>query len=132
MKGWQIRSGKSLISGGKVDELSRGGVYLARLDPAKGAEVGKLRPVVVLTDQDLLEIKPLHIFICPLSRQSDKNYRALHVPLAARDNLRVQSYALAEHCRSISITRVQSGRLAQLNPDEVKEITRKLKRLIDA
>lgn len=44
----------------------RGGVYLARLDPAKGAEVGKCRPVVLLTDQGLLDIEPPHIFICPL------------------------------------------------------------------
>lgn len=58
--------------------------------------------------------------------------QALHVSLAARDSLRVQSYALAEHCRSISISRLQSGQIAQLNFDEVSEITHKLKRLIDA
>jgi hypothetical protein len=43
-----------LVAG--ITQLTRGGVYLARLDPAKGAEVGKLRPVVVLTDQSLLDV----------------------------------------------------------------------------
>ena len=38
--------------------LTRGGVYLARLDPARGAEVGKLRPVVILTAQALLDVNP--------------------------------------------------------------------------
>jgi len=47
--------------------LTRGGVYLARLDPVKGAEVGKRRPVVTLIDQKLLDIKPAHVFICPFS-----------------------------------------------------------------
>lgn len=110
--------------------LTRGGIYLARLDPAKGAEIGKLRPVVLLTDQDLLDIRPPHLFICPLSSRSEQAYEALHVALPARDNLHVESYALVEHCRSISIQRIQSERLAQLDPGEVKLIIHKLQRLI--
>jgi len=51
----------------------RGEVYterrLSRLpDPAKGAEIGKFRPVVLLTDQKLLDVKLPHIFICPLKQ----------------------------------------------------------------
>ena len=111
-------------------KFTRGGVYLARLDPAKGAEVGKLRPVVLLTDQDLLDVKPPHVFICPLSSHSEPAYQALHIKLLARDNLHVESYALAEHCRSVSIRRMQPERLAQLDPDEVKQIIHKLQRLI--
>lgn len=111
-------------------KLTRGGVYLARLDPVKGAEIGKLRPVVLLTDKDLLAINPPHVFICPLSSRSDKAYEALHIKLSARDNLHVESYALAEHCRSISIRRLKSERLAQLDPEEVTKILHKLQRLI--
>lgn len=110
--------------------LTRGGVYLARLDPARGAEIGKLRPVVILMDQDLLDIKPPHVFICPLSSKSDPAYQALHVKFTPRDNLHVESYALAEHCRSISIHRMQSERLAQLDPDGVNMVVHKLQRLI--
>ena len=117
---------------GGLKGLTRGGVYLARLDPAKGAEIGRLRPLVVLTDQLLLDIEPPQIFVCPLSSRSDPAYAALHVALAARDSLRVQSYALAEHCRSISIRRIQSERLAQLAPGEVEAIINKLQRLIGA
>ena len=35
--------------------LTRGGVYLARLDPAKINEVGKIRPVIVLNSQIILD-----------------------------------------------------------------------------
>jgi len=73
-----------------LDRLIRGGVYLTRLDPAKGAEVGKLRPVVVLTDQFLLDVSPPHVFVCPLNGRSDPDYQALHLSLPARDNLKVQ------------------------------------------
>jgi mRNA interferase MazF len=110
--------------------LTRGGVYLARLDPAKGAEVGKLRPVVILTDQFLLDVSPPHVFVCPLSGRSDPDYQALHLNLPARDNLKVQSYALVEHCRAISIRRLQSDRLAKLEIEELNEIIRRLHRLV--
>ena len=105
-------------------------MYLARLDPVKGAEVGKLRPVVILTDQSLLDVKPAHIFVCPLSGRSNPDYQALHVALPARDSLKVQSYALVEHCRSISIRRLQSDRLAKIEVDELNEIIRRLHRLV--
>ena len=111
-------------------QFTRGGVYLARLDPAKGAEVGKLRPVVVLTDQLLLDVKPAHVFVCPLSGRSNPEYQALHVSLPARDSLKVQSHALVEHCRAISIRRLQPERLATLEIDELNEIIRRLHRLV--
>lgn len=57
-------------------------MYLARLDPARGAEVGKLRPVVVLTAQEILDVEPPFVFVCPLSSRSDPAYEALHVKLA--------------------------------------------------
>ena len=113
-----------------IARLTRGGVYLARLDPAKGAEVGKLRPVVVLTGQFLLDMRPPHVFVCPLSGRSDPDYHALHLSLPARDSLKVQSYALVEHCRAISIRRLQSDRLAKLEIDELNEIIRRLNRLL--
>ena len=115
---------------GGLIALQRGGIYLARLDPAKGAEIGKLRPVIVLTDQHLLNIEPAHIFITPLSRRSNEAYASMHVALPARDNLHVQSFALVEHCRAISIKRIQSERLAQLHSGELGEIVHRLQRLI--
>ena len=113
-------------------KLTRGGIYLARLDPAKGAEVGKLRPVVLLTDQALLDAEPPQVFICPLSSHSKPAYQALHLKLPPRDRLEVESYALAEHCRSISIRRIHSERLARLDADEIGEIVHRLQRLIGA
>jgi len=111
--------------------LTRGGVYLARLDPSKGAETGKIRPVLVLTAQTILDVNPPIIFICPLSSQSQPAFSSLHVELTPRDNLNAISYALAEHCRSISIRRFIFPRLAQLTNTEMRTILHKLQRLID-
>ena len=43
----------------------------------------------------------------------------LHVALPPRDNLQKNSYALVEHCRSISVQRLIEPRLAQLTTKEL-------------
>jgi mRNA interferase MazF len=110
--------------------LTQGGVYLAKLDPAKAAEVGKIRPVIILNAQIFLNIIPPTVFICPLSSQSKPEFNSLHVELIPRDNLQVISYALVEHCRSISIRRILYPRLAQLTITEVSIIAHRLQKLI--
>ena len=110
--------------------LTRGGIYLARLDPAKGADVGKIRPVAILMSQAILDIVPPTLFICPLSSQSQPEFSSLHVKLSPRDNLEVISYALVEHCRSISIQRIIFPRLAQLTQTEIHLILYRLQRLV--
>lgn len=112
-----------------MEKLIRGGVYLARLHPSKGAEIGKLRPVVVLTDQILLDVSPPLIFICPLSSRSDPEFSALHVSLPPRDSIHRPSFALVEHCRGISRSRVQSERLGQTTADEMATILHRLMRM---
>lgn len=110
--------------------LTRGGIYLARLDPARGAEVGKRRPIAILTAQRLLDIDPPVLFICPLSSRSDPAFAALHLTLPARDQLQIQSYALIEHCRAIARQRVLSERIAMLTQCEVDAILDRLARLV--
>jgi hypothetical protein len=41
-----------MVAQGKI--LTRWGIYLARLGPVKATEVGKIRPVVILTSQTIL------------------------------------------------------------------------------
>lgn len=110
--------------------LSRGGIYPARLDPSRGTEVGKLRPVAVLTAQALLDTDPPVIFICPLSSRSDPAFQALHLSLPGRDRLLRQSYALVEHCRAVSRQRLLPDRLAMLTPAEIGHILHRLQRLV--
>src|SRR3982751_1571179 len=111
--------------------LIRGGIYLARLDPAKASEVGKIRPVVILTAQLYLEINSPLVFICPLSSQSQPEFNKLHIKLPARDKLLVESFALVEHCRAISIKRIIHPKLAQLNSVELKAVLHCLKLMVD-
>ena len=38
----------------EINIFQRGGIYLAKLNPTKYDEIGKLRPVVILTSQNIL------------------------------------------------------------------------------
>ena len=63
---------------GQIETLTRGGVYLGKLNPAKHNEIGKVRPVIILNSQLILDSAPPIIFICPLSSQSQKEFSNLH------------------------------------------------------
>lgn len=110
--------------------FTQGGVYLAKLDPAKHAEVGKIRPVIVLTAPLILAVSPAIVFVCPLSSQSYPEFKSLHVKLPPRDNLQKVSFALIEHCRSVSAKRLAFPRLAQLTSPEISAILLRLQRMI--
>lgn len=111
-------------------KFTQGGVYLAKLDPVKHTEVGKIRPVVILTAPLILEALPAILFVCPLSSQSYPEFKALHIKLPPRDNLQKISFALVEHCRAISTKRLMMLRLAQLTPDELFIILSRLQRMV--
>ena len=113
-----------------MERLNRGGIYLARLDPAKGAEVGKLRPVAVLSAREALEVDSPLLFICPLSSRCDSTFDALHVTLPPRDGMKVESHALVEHYRAISRSRLLSQGIAQLTDEELTTILHRLQRSV--
>lgn len=119
------------MTGGVNTILTQGGVYLAKLNPTKKGEAGKVWPIVVLTNQIILDSEPPIIFVCPLSSQSHKKFTSLHIEIPARDSLTVVSYALVEHCRAVSYQRISSHRLAQLQHREIKDIIQRLNIFVD-
>jgi mRNA interferase MazF len=54
----------------------------------------------------------------------------LHLPLPARDALKVPSFALVEHCRAVSSRRLKPCRIAQLTAEELDAILNRLQRLV--
>ena len=110
----------------EIDFLIRGGVYIAKLNPVKYNEIGKLRPVVVLNSQNILNTNPTNVFICPLSSKSKEEFKYLHYYLQPRDRLEVGSYALVEHCKSISCERINKSNLCILSTFEINNLFDKL------
>lgn len=101
--------------------LKQGAIYLAKLNPSKTGEIGKVRPVVILTQAIFLPFVPA-VFVCPLSSKSEKALSGLHLKIPAREHLLKESFTLIEHCRSISRERIIPAPLAHLTQEEVEKI----------
>jgi len=91
--------------------MHRGEIWVARLNPNQGAEVGKLRPVVI---------------VVPLTTQDRPGARALRVPIRSRDRLLCDSFAMADQPRSLDRSRLSDGPLTTLNPEELAELEQAL------
>ena len=109
--------------------LIQGGIYLTKFDPAKRDEVGKIRPAVILTSNTFLSSIPI-LMVCPLSTRSYPNCKDLHIEITARDHLLKTSYALPEHCRTISKARIASGCLGLVTKSELDLIMHRIQLML--
>lgn len=106
--------------------LKRGGIYLAKLYPSKGDEVGKTRPVVVLQTDMLNSVGHTTVIIVPLTTQLIDNTYPLRYRIEKRENLLKTSEILCDQIRAIDIKRVQNEKLASLSKKELFEIEENL------
>ena len=76
--------------------IHRGEVWVARLNPNQGAEVGKVRPVVVIQADLLTQAGIPTVVVVPLTTQMRRGAALLRVLIPARDRLMRDCYAMAE------------------------------------
>jgi len=104
----------------------RGDIVLAHLNPNRGAEIGKVRPVIVLTQTPLIETGLPVLFVVPLSSQNWPELNAMRVEITARERLLKTSYAVLEQARSIDRNRINNTILTRLTQTELRQIEAKL------
>lgn len=106
--------------------MRRGEIWVARLNPNRGAEVGKLRPVVVLQADPLTQAGLATVVIVPLTSQKRPAAGPIRVPIAARDRLLQDSYAMADQPRALDRSRIGDGPLTTLTTEELADLERAL------
>jgi len=99
--------------------MRRGEIWVARLNPNQGAEVGKLRPVVVIQADLLTEAGLPTVLVVPLTTQERSSTAALRVPIQARDRLLRPCFAMADQPRALDRSRIGDGPLTSLSRDEL-------------
>lgn len=114
--------------------MRQGDIVIARLDPATAAELGKLRPVVILTSDLFLAAQPSVLFVCPLMSRHDPRYGDYLIRIPQRERLQKDSYAAIHQCRSISRQRILANEVAfaRCTPLELANILDHLLLLTDA
>ncbi len=101
-------------------EIKQYDIWLANLNPSKGTEAGKTRPVVIV-QTDLLNTIHLSTLICPVTTnvQLELEYLRIHLAKGQLDQL---SDVLVDQIRAIDNTRLISklGRLTLAQQVKIK------------
>ncbi len=102
--------------------MRRGEIWVGNLNPNRGNEVGKIRPVLILQADFLLEQGEPTVIVLPLTTQVRRSKEPLHVTIAARDRLRQACQVMPEQPRTLDRTRLAQGPLTRLTPQEMNAV----------
>lgn len=100
--------------------LSKGDLVLINFNPSKGQEMGKLRPAVVVSNDQDNELLPT-IIVVPLSTVLLDDAMPYRLRIKARDRLEKDSDACVNEVRALSKVRVVEI-LGSLNASELKQL----------
>jgi mRNA interferase MazF len=103
-------------------------IWLADLNPSRGTEHGKTRPVVVI-QTDLLNDTHLSTLICPITSNVQKDIDILRVHLK-KNQLEKLSDILVDQIRAIDNKRLIS-RLGELTMEQRKKLKENLRIVLD-
>jgi mRNA interferase MazF len=96
--------------------LNRGEVWLASLDPRRGTEPGKTRPVLVVQAQALLDASHPSTLVIPLTTSLIDDAEPLRIRVPVSRGVRQASDLLVDQLRAIDNRRLIRGPLTRLAP----------------
>ena len=105
-------------------ELTRGEICLVNFDPAKGGEIGKLRPAIIMSSKEENSILNT-VIVIPLSTVIEKDALPYRYWIHKRDQLKHDSDACIYEIRALSKRRVKE-KLSVLSSSELKVIQKAL------
>jgi len=101
-------------------ELSRGDICLVDFNPARGGEIGKLRPAIIISEDEDNEILDT-VIVIPLSTVIEPNTQPYRFFINAREKLEKNSDACIYEIRALSKIRIKE-KLSKVNKNELNKI----------
>jgi len=92
-----------------------GEIWLANLNPGKGTEPGKIRPVVILQNQALLDAEHPSTLVVPITTNLVEDAAPLRLRIKALGKLEKDSDLLVDQLRAIDNRRLIEGPLLLLD-----------------
>ncbi len=110
--------------------MRRGEIWLGNLNPNRGSEVGKVRPVLIMQADFLIAQGDPTIIVLPLTTQVRASKEPLHVTVTARDRLPDDCQVMPEQPRTLDRRRLIDGPLTRLTEEELARVERSLKAVL--
>lgn len=107
-----------------VEVIRRGEIWVANLNPPRGQEVGKIRPVLVFQDNALTAIGTPMIIILPMTTQIYPAFKQWRITVTARSRLPKDCQIIVDQPRTLDRSRLGEGPLAILNEEEMISVER--------
>lgn len=109
-----------------VGMMRRGEIWTANLNPNKGGEIGKVRPVMILQDDGMIASGLATILVARLTSQFRPIFAPLRVRVSARNRLTQDCFVMIEHIRALDRSRFGEGPLATLTAEEMAAVEKSL------
>ena len=97
--------------------LKQGDIWLANLNPCKGSEPGKTRPVLIVQGQALLDADHPSTLVIPLTTKLIEEAEPLRIRIAAHGQLKHDSDLLIDQLRAIDNRRLTNGPLMRCDEE---------------
>jgi mRNA interferase MazF len=107
--------------------MRRGEIWTANLNPARGREIGKIRPVLIIQADELIEAGVPMVVVLPLTTQVYPEFKLWRISVPARDRLRDDCQVVVDQPRALDRARVGDGPLTILTPSELAAVERGLR-----
>jgi len=101
---------------------NHGEIWLANLNPGRGSEPGKTRPVLILQNQALLDADHPSTLVIPLTTNLVEDAEPLRVRIPATNKLHKDSDLLIDQLRAIDNNRLTEGPLHRLDDTAMHRI----------
>ena len=111
-----------------MTDFCRGDICLVNFNPAKGGEMGKLRPAIIMSTQEEIVLLET-VIVIPLSTVVTLDAMPYRFFVSKRENLQKQSDACIYEIRALSKQRIKE-KIAALTQAELQSVQNALCELL--
>lgn len=107
--------------------MKRGEIWVGNLNPSRGREIGKIRPVLVIQADELTQTGTPMIVVLPLTTQVYPGFKRWRISLPARGRLLKPCQVITDQPRTLDRSRIGEGPLATLTAEEMAAVEKSLR-----
>ena len=107
--------------------MKRGEIWVGNLNPSRGREIGKVRPVLIIQSDELTQANTPMVVVLPLSTQVYPGFKRWRITLSARERLLKPCQIITDQPRALDRDRIGEGPIATLAADEMAVVEQSLR-----